>query len=754
MRVDGATALSVANGALQASTPLGQIALPLLATPSVGAGSDPRWPSVAGNVVSAPFAPAGQAPRVVQPGNGLVWSTYLGGSYVDPANGIAVDGTGYAYVAGVTESTDFPVTPGAFQRVCPSAGSACGTAFVAKLNASGTGLLYATYLGGSGGDEAGGIAVGGAGAAYVAGLTNSTDFPVTPGAFQMTSHGYGSETAFVTELNAAGTGLVYSTYLGGSGGDEAYGVAVDGAGHAFVAGVTQSTDFPVTPGAFQTTNHGYGSETAFVTELNAAGKGLVYGTYLGGSDRDQALGIAVDAAGDAFVAGLTESTDFPATPGAFQMTCGDTGDGCAAGDAFVAKLDAGGTRLVYATYLGGSYVDGATGIAVDAAGYAYVAGDTYSQDFPVTPGAFQATNHGVENAFVTELNAAGKGLVYSTYLGGSDYDRAGGIAVDDAGQAFVAGVTTSADFPVTPGAFQATNHAAACAGKCGTAFVAELSAAGTRLVYATYLGGSTYDWAYGIAANGAGDAYVVGEAFSTDFPVTPGAFQTACPSASARLGCNAAFVAKVTTVVGAPGPPEGVSAALVGSDGSGYFAAVSWQPPRTTAAARSSATTLAPFSDIRAGASARRTGKRCPPPRAKRSSRCHRAAAARISSRSAPLPPAAAGSADSNDVPADQPTNPPRNVVILVMGFASSLPDYNGDYDPLSPYNSVCDLANARAPSLRALASGLPALATGDFAQALIEQDTGDSTVQLRVRRRPLHGAGGRRRVPRPAVHG
>ena len=251
----------------------------------------------------------------------------------------------------------------------------------------------------------------------------------------------------MTELNPTGSALVYSTYLGGSGVDYGgHGIAVDTSGNAYVAGSTDSSDFPTTAGAFQTTFGGY--EDAFVTELNPAGSGLVYSTYLGGCGEDQAYGIAVDTSGNAYVTGVTYSFDFPTTAGAFQTTFGGFDD------AFVSALNPTGSDLVYSTYLGGSINDFGLGIAVDSSGHAYVTGYSASSDFPTTAGAFQTTYGGFDDVFVTELNLTGTGLVYSTYLGGSGDDISYGVAVNTSGNAYVTGRTKSSDFPTTAGAFQ------------------------------------------------------------------------------------------------------------------------------------------------------------------------------------------------------------------------------------------------------------------------------------------------------------
>jgi len=375
-------------------------------------------------------------------------------------------------------------------------------------------LVYSTYLGGSGGDSASGIAVDASGNAYVAGNTGSSDFPTTPGAFQ-TTYDVGGD-VFVTKLNAAGSALVYSTYLGVSDTGWAFGnaIAVDVSGNAYVAGSTTSSNFPTTPGAFQTTSGG-GPYKAYVTKLNATGSALVYSTYLGGSGDDEGNGIAVDALGSAYVTGDTASFNFPTTPGAFQTAL------LGSQAAFVTKLNTAGSAPVYSTYLGGSGWAGGTAIAVDVSGNAYVTGTATSPDFPTTPGALQTAYGGASETFVTKLNAAGSALVYSTFLGGSNGNSNGssGIAVDASDNAYVTGSTYSSNFPTTPGAFQTAY------GGAWDVFVAKLNATGSALAYSTYLGGSAFDYGEGIAVDASGNAYVTG-ATPGGFPITPGAFQT------------------------------------------------------------------------------------------------------------------------------------------------------------------------------------------------------------------------------------
>ncbi len=276
------------------------------------------------------------------------------------------------------------------------------------------------------------------------GETGSVDFPTTPGAFDTTTNG--AFDAFVTKLNPSGSGLVYSTLLGGAAVDFGVRIALarDGSNSAFVLGETSSTNFPTTPGAFDTT--GNGSFDVFVTKLNPAGSALQYSTLLGGTNMDVAGGLAIDASGDAFVVGGTLSTNFPTTPGAFKTIS----DG---NDAFVTKLNPTGSALLYSTVLGGSASDGASAVAVDAAGNAFVAGSTSSVDFPTTPDAVRPHfNGGPSDAFVTELNAAGSAITYSTLLGGTSSDNAFDLKLDPRGAIYVVGQTLSADFPTTPGA--------------------------------------------------------------------------------------------------------------------------------------------------------------------------------------------------------------------------------------------------------------------------------------------------------------
>ena len=452
-------------------------------------------------------------PLVIDPV--LSYSTYLGGNDYDAASDIAVDATGAAYVTGVTVSPDFPLGS-------PGDPDSNGDTFVAKLTPDGTTLAYLTYIGGSDGDLGGGIVVDASGAAYLAGWTYSPDFPTTTAAFQPAIRG--DDDAFIVKMAPDGT-IVYATYLGGDGDEGGTpDIAVDTAGAAYVIGQTSSSHFP-TRSPLQPAHAGEGD--AFVAKLSPDGASLVYATYLGGSEPDNPLAIVVDASGSAYITGITESPDFPTERPLQPTYAGD-------GDVFVAKLAADGTALTYATYLGGSLTEFGADIAVDAVGSAYVTGGTGSPDFPmrttlqaqlagssdafvaklnavgaelvyatylggsgpdrgtgiavdsdgsaVVAGEFggdfllvhptQPARGGSQEIFVTRLTPDGAAIVYSAGLGGAAFDDGASVALDRAGAAFVTGTTFSLDWPT----FHAMQPAA---GSIGDAFVVKLAGAAT-----------------------------------------------------------------------------------------------------------------------------------------------------------------------------------------------------------------------------------------------------------------------------------
>src|SRR5437016_5340551 len=470
----------------------------------------------------------------------LIYATFLGSTGVDRASAVATDSSGNAYVAGAAGESDFPTTPGAFDRTFGGGCGflACADAFVAKLNPSGTGLIYATYLGGSAYDVAYGITVDDLGNAYVTGNTSSNDFPVTAGAFRTTYGGGGD--AFIAAISPAGDSLVYSTYLGGSAWDIGYSLAVDSAHTTYVTGETQSSDFPTTSGTY---NRTYTTAAAFAAKLSADGKSLVYSTFLGSSYTGGAS-IAVDASGNAFIAGTTMFSWYPTTPGAYRRALQWA-------DAFVTELNAAGSALTYSTFLGGSAYDYANAIDLDAAGNAFVTGSTNSSDFPVTPGAWNTTFPGSTRGgyvYVAELNASGTSLNYATYIGGTGGSSAGyGVALDAAGVAFVVGTTIDVDFPTTSGAIQPTHPGDPLT---MNAFISQLNPTGSTLLSSTYLGGSGGDRAQSALLDGSGELYVSGQTSSADFPVTPGAFDTSPHVNATSQTIDDGFVVKLSGLTG------------------------------------------------------------------------------------------------------------------------------------------------------------------------------------------------------------
>jgi hypothetical protein len=486
-------------------------------------------------------------PLIIDPT--LVYSTYLGGGNVtgaanDTGKVIAVDASGNVYVAGSTASNDFPVTSGAYETAFPDPGQFAG--FVTKLNPSGSSLIYSTYFGGAypGALTIYGIALDSSGDVYLTGQTNYA-FPTTAGAFISSEADMNGIYAFVTELDPTGSGLVYSTFLGGTNGTDSFsnyglGIAVDAAGAAYVVGVTSSPTYPTTAGAFQpsgcspTCPGGAG----FVTKLEPGGAALSYSTYLGtGGNKLQA--VAVDSSGDAFVVGSTGAQGFPVTAGAFQTSSSES-----VAVPFVTELNPTGTALLYSTFISGTNsgsADEALAVAVDASGNAYVTGQVGDSDFPTTPGAYQRNLLDHSDAFVTKLNPSGSALVYSTYLPGLTTGY--GIGVNSSGEAYVAGINygPAGTFPTTPGAFQASAPTTTTNG-----FLTVFNSAGSGLVYSTYIGvtsGNEITDAYAIALDTSGSAYLTGMA-QPNFPTTAGAYKTTLAANANYPDPTNAFVMK------------------------------------------------------------------------------------------------------------------------------------------------------------------------------------------------------------------
>jgi hypothetical protein len=444
-------------------------------------------------------------PLIIDPT--LEYSTFLGGDDDEQGISITVDSAGFAYVTGSTESTNFP-TKNPYQ---PSLQSTTDI-FITKLTPNGSNLVFSTFLGGNSSDNSFSIAIDPAANIYVGGGTISSNFPTLPGSFQTTSN---SIDGFVVKLNSDGNNLLYSTYFGGSATDYVRSIAVDVAGNAYLTGSTSSNNFP-TQNPIQSVLGG--SFDAFAAKLNSSGSALLYSTYIGGSDYDEGWDIDVDLSGKAVVVGATASANFPKTGNALVTTFSN-------GEGFVTKLNSAGTSFIYSTFLGGNSYDVAYGIAVDNDGNAYVTGVTTSDNFPTTLNAYKntclkdgETTCSRDDAYVTKINSTGSELIYSTLLGGSDNEVGYSIAVDNDGNAYVAGQTESTDFPLL-------NAVQSSFGGDRDTFVTKLNLDGSALLFSTYINIERSLRKNDLSIDGSGNIYVAGENRST-FITTEGAFQT------------------------------------------------------------------------------------------------------------------------------------------------------------------------------------------------------------------------------------
>lgn len=478
----------------------------------------------------------------------FAYSTFLGGGKTDIAYDVAVDTTGAAYITGMTDSTDLQTTSSAFQRLYPGGVNA----FVAKVNPSGTALVYFTYLGGTIHDEAQSIAVDASGSAYITGWTTSPDFPVS-GAIQSVI-GSGARDAFVVKLNPAGSAIIWSTFLGGADDDWSNSVALDGAGSTYVTGYTRSTNFP-TASPYQAALAS--AQDGFVAKINSAGSALVFSTYLGGNGEDRPASIAVDATGASYVAGRTNSTNFPIA-GPIQATLGGSYD------LFVTKLNPSGSSLVYSTYLGGSRPEQAVYgrcVAVDSAGAAYVVATTMSIDFPVV-NAIRASNRSILGTItVSKLAPNGASLVYSSYLGGSVSDSGYAVAIDAAQRVYLTGSASSVNFPIV-------NSDSTQFSGFNDVFVMRLNPSGTAVERSELIGAVDGEAAYGIALDSSGGVYLTGATSSVAFPLMN-------PIQSSSGGNVAAFLLKLANA----GAPNSVSASPSSGSGSSATLVLTYSDP-------------------------------------------------------------------------------------------------------------------------------------------------------------------------------
>ena len=412
------------------------------------------------------------------------------------------------------------------------------------MAADGSSLIYSTFLGGSGLDgNMGGLALDSEGNVVVASHTSSSNFPTTAGAYDTTHNG--DHDVCVLKLAADGGTLLYSTFLGGSGLDLGFDLALDGAGNTVVTGYAGS-GFPTTGGAYDTGHNG--GRDAFVAKLSPAGDSLLYSTFLGGGADDEGWELALSSEGNTIVAGTTGSSGFPTTAGAYDTSHNG------GWDAFVLKLSVDGDALSYSTFLGGSGTDYGQELALDSNGNAVVAGYTYSSGFPTTGGAYDTGHNGDSDLFVLKLSADGNALQYSTFLGGSAMEATGPLALDSAGNVLVTGLAASSDFPTTSGAYDSSHNGGL------DVVVSRLSPDFSSLQYSTFVGGSSDDWPFAMALDGAGNAVVTGQTASSDFPTTIGAYDT---------GHNADFDVFVLRLDGLGDAPATYSISGQVTDGSG-----------------------------------------------------------------------------------------------------------------------------------------------------------------------------------------
>lgn len=451
----------------------------------------------------------------------LVFATFIGTSSDEWGWDFAIDSDGFSYANIESNSINFPTSAGAYDSTYNGAGFD-NDIVVFKLNQNGSALVYATYIGGNSDEYAEGIDIDSDRFVYATGYTNSTNFPTTAGAYDRTYNG-GSYDAFVFKLNQTGSVLSYSTYIGGGGqtsllgSDYGTGLEVDTNGNVFLTGQTKSASFPTTAGAYDTTHAGGGLDDAFVLKLNPSGSSLLYSTLIGGTNTDSGYDIAINAAGNAYVTGPTYSSNFPTTAGVYDTTHNGQFD------TFAAKLNAAGSSLIYSTYIGGNLWEYGYGITIDSNGYAYLTGLTRSANFPTTAGVYDTTHNGNSDAYVAKLNPSGSTLIYSTYIGGTSEDRGYDIKIDALGNAYMTGHIESSDFPTTLGTYDSVLD-----GWCDGCLV-KLDRIGSSLYYSSYYGGLSGDWGVELELDANGDVFIFGIACSTDFPTTPGAYQTSKP---------------------------------------------------------------------------------------------------------------------------------------------------------------------------------------------------------------------------------
>ncbi|MDB4534353.1 SBBP repeat-containing protein [Vicingaceae bacterium] len=437
-------------------------------------------------------------PLIIDP---LVYSTFIGGGNSDAIFSLKTDSIGNVYITGYCSSSSFPTTIGAYDEI----ENGDTEIFVAKLNATGSNLFYSTYIGGNSSEGGAELDIDNQGNVYVTGQTNSSNFPVTLGAFDQT---YKGTDGYISKLNASGSALIYSTYLGGTTTDNCQSIVVDNFGNAYVTG-DAGFNFPTTIGAFDVSHNGV--QDVHITKLNASGSALIYSTYIGGPLYITAKDIAIDGGGNAYITGYSDP-GYLITPGVY----GETIDGSGV---IITKINADGTNLIYSTVIGGSGFETGMSIAIDDNDNIYIAGQTTSTDFPTSIGAYDSTyNGGLKDGFVLSVNISGGGLNFSTFIGGSNTENVNDIKVDTNYNSYITGGTKSTNFPVTIGSYDDSHNGNE------DVFLSKINALGTQMEYSTFLGSTSTDRGYEIDLNE--DIYIGGYTGGNGYPITPGVYDT------------------------------------------------------------------------------------------------------------------------------------------------------------------------------------------------------------------------------------
>jgi fibronectin type 3 domain-containing protein len=439
----------------------------------------------------------------------LLYSTYVGGRYDEKVWDMAVDDSGLAYLTGSTSSPDFPLSAGAYNKSI----NGLNEIFVFKLDPETSVMSYSTFIGGSYTEMGYGIALTGNGEAVITGQTSSTDFPVTPNAYSKTHKGnYYPLDVIVFKLDSSGSNLLYSTFIGGNSNEVGYDISLDSSGNAYLTGYTESTDFP-TKNGYENDYFG-GDADVFIVKLNPTGSAIVFSTYLGGNDEDVSYDILIDQQRNVYILGETQSSNFPTSIGAY--------DSVHSGyyDVFVTKLNYTGLELNFSTFVGGSSWDYGDGFVLDSNGDIYVTGFTRSTNFPITSNAYDNTYELNYDAFVFKLNSSGTELLYSSFIGGNNWDLSRGIDIDSENNVYIVGNTTSSNFPTTSGAYDDEQNG------IGDVFLVKMDSTCSSLMYSTYIGGSKQDWGHYIYIDSEKTAYVASYSESNNFPTTLGAYDT------------------------------------------------------------------------------------------------------------------------------------------------------------------------------------------------------------------------------------